>query len=92
MVNYDFPNTLEDYIHRIGRTGRAGAKGMAFTFFTHDNAKFARELIKILQEAGQVVPPTLSALVRSSGSGYGGESSFLFSHLMRFNQSCLFFV
>jgi ATP-dependent RNA helicase DDX5/DBP2 len=82
VVNYDFPNTLEDYIHRIGRTGRAGAKGMAFTFFTHDNAKFARELVKILQEAGQVVPPTLSALVRSSGSGYGGETSFLFSHLM----------
>ncbi|CAH2043733.1 unnamed protein product [Thlaspi arvense] len=73
VVNYDFPTSLEDYIHRIGRTGRAGAKGMAFTFFTHDNAKFARELIKILQEAGQVVPPTLSALVRSSGSGFGGS-------------------
>lgn len=72
VVNYDFPTSLEDYIHRIGRTGRAGAKGMAMTFFTHDNAKFARELIKILQEAGQVVPPTLSALVRSSGSGGGG--------------------
>ncbi|XP_010459851.1 PREDICTED: DEAD-box ATP-dependent RNA helicase 30 isoform X1 [Camelina sativa] len=77
VVNYDFPNTLEDYIHRIGRTGRAGAKGMAFTFFTHDNAKFARELIKILQEAGQVVPPTLSALVRSSGyGGSGGGRNF----------------
>ncbi|CAH8355259.1 unnamed protein product [Eruca vesicaria subsp. sativa] len=72
VVNYDFPTSLEDYIHRIGRTGRAGAKGMAMTFFTHDNAKFARELIKILQEAGQIVPPTLSALVRSSGSGGGG--------------------
>ncbi|KAF8088004.1 hypothetical protein N665_0557s0005 [Sinapis alba] len=72
VVNYDFPTSLEDYIHRIGRTGRAGAKGMALTFFTHDNAKFARELIKILQEAGQVVPATLSALVRSSGSGGGG--------------------
>lgn len=74
VVNYDFPTSLEDYIHRIGRTGRAGAKGMAMTFFTHDNAKFARELIKILQEAGQVVPPTLSALVRSSG-----ENSILVS-------------
>lgn len=83
VVNYDFPNTLEDYIHRIGRTGRAGAKGMAFTFFTHDNAKFARELIKILQEAGQVVPPTLSALVRSSGSGYGGGK---LNSLLSFNE------
>ncbi|KAG2278274.1 hypothetical protein Bca52824_060829 [Brassica carinata] len=74
VVNYDFPTSLEDYIHRIGRTGRAGAKGMAMTFFTHDNAKFARELIKILQEAGQVVPPTLCP--SSGGGGGGGGRSF----------------
>ncbi|XP_028126214.1 DEAD-box ATP-dependent RNA helicase 30 [Camellia sinensis] len=73
VVNYDFPSSLEDYVHRIGRTGRAGAKGMAFTFFTHSNAKFARDLIKILQEAGQIVPPTLAALARSGGSGFGGS-------------------
>ncbi|KAF5957452.1 hypothetical protein HYC85_004677 [Camellia sinensis] len=73
VVNYDFPSSLEDYVHRIGRTGRAGAKGMAFTFFTHSNAKFARDLIKILQEAGQIVPPTLATLARSGGSGFGGS-------------------
>lgn len=72
VINYDFPSSLEDYVHRIGRTGRAGAKGTAFTFFTHANAKFARELIKILQEAGQVVSPALSAMVRS-GSGPRGD-------------------
>lgn len=71
MINYDFPSSLEDYIHRIGRTGRAGATGTAFTFFTHANAKFARELIKILQQAGQIVPPQLSALARSSGPSGG---------------------
>ncbi|KAK7265642.1 hypothetical protein RJT34_33264 [Clitoria ternatea] len=73
VINYDFPSSLEDYVHRIGRTGRAGAKGMAFTFFTHANAKFARDLIKILQDAGQVVSPALSALVRSAGSGQFGS-------------------
>lgn len=73
VVNYDFPSSLEDYVHRIGRTGRAGAKGTAFTFFTLSNAKFARDLIKILQEAGQIVPPTLAALARSGGSGFGGS-------------------
>ncbi|KAL7191899.1 hypothetical protein ACSBR2_023887 [Camellia fascicularis] len=73
VVNYDFPSSLEDYVHRIGRTGRAGAKGTAFTLFTHSNAKFARDLIKILQEAGQIVPPTLAALARSGGSGFGGS-------------------
>lgn len=73
VINYDFPSSLEDYVHRIGRTGRAGARGNAFTFFTHANAKFSRELIKILQEAGQVVSPALSALARSGGSGLGGD-------------------
>lgn len=34
VINYDFPNGVEDYVHRIGRTGRAGATGEAYTFFT----------------------------------------------------------
>ncbi|KAH8486879.1 hypothetical protein H0E87_025759 [Populus deltoides] len=72
VVNYDFPSSLEDYVHRIGRTGRAGARGTALTFFTESNAKFARDLIKILQEAGQIVPPSLSAMTRSAGS-FGGN-------------------
>lgn len=76
VINYDFPSSLEDYVHRIGRTGRAGAKGTAITFFTHSNAKFARDLIKILQEAGQVVSPALSAMARSSGSAFGGLFAF----------------
>ncbi|KAK7330534.1 hypothetical protein VNO77_24729 [Canavalia gladiata] len=77
VINYDFPSSLEDYVHRIGRTGRAGAKGTAYTFFTHANAKFARDLIKILQDAGQAVSPALSALTRSSGSGqFGSGGSF----------------
>ncbi|WMV21379.1 hypothetical protein MTR67_014764 [Solanum verrucosum] len=74
VINYDFPSSLEDYIHRIGRTGRAGATGTAYTFFTHANAKFTRELIKILQQAGQIVPPQLSALARSSGPSTGGSN------------------
>lgn len=72
VINYDFPSCLEDYVHRIGRTGRAGAKGTAFTFFTHGNAKFARELVKILQQADQIVPPQLAALTRSGGFSSGG--------------------
>jgi len=34
VVNFDFPNTVEDYFHRIGRSGRAGMAGQATTFFT----------------------------------------------------------
>lgn len=73
MINYDFPTSLEDYVHRIGRTGRAGAKGTAYTFFTLANVKFARELVRILQEAGQIASPALIGLARSSGSGVGGN-------------------
>jgi len=36
VINYDFPQVIEDYVHRIGRTGRAGAKGTAYTFI-NDN-------------------------------------------------------
>ncbi|KAL2936260.1 DEAD-box ATP-dependent RNA helicase 30 [Bienertia sinuspersici] len=73
VINYDFPSSVEDYIHRIGRTGRAGAKGTAYTFFTQSNAKFTRELIKILREAGQVIPPTLLAMSGGSFGGSGGN-------------------
>lgn len=37
MLNYDYPNNSEDYVHRIGRTGRAGAHGTAITFFTTES-------------------------------------------------------
>ncbi|CAL9111548.1 unnamed protein product [Musa acuminata var. zebrina] len=72
VVNFDFPTSLEDYVHRIGRTGRAGAKGTAFTFFTQANIRFARELVKILQDAGQNVSPALASMARSGG-GSGGN-------------------
>ena len=51
VLNYDFPTNTEDYIHQIGRTGRAGRKGVAITFFTSENNKSARELVGILREA-----------------------------------------
>ncbi len=62
VVNYDFPNGVEDYIHRIGRTGRAGASGEAYTFFTPQDSKYARELSRVLREANQVVPPELESM------------------------------
>ncbi|CAH9107751.1 unnamed protein product [Cuscuta epithymum] len=73
VINYDFPTSLEDYVHRIGRTGRAGAKGTAFTFFTHGNAKFTKELVNILQQAEQIVPPQLAALAHSGGHSFGAS-------------------
>merc|ERR1719215_1188288 len=71
VINYEFPNTIEDYIHRVGRTGRAGATGSSYTFFTQDKAKHAGDLIKVLREANQPVPSELERL--AGGSGGGGD-------------------
>ncbi|ESO06695.1 hypothetical protein HELRODRAFT_106284 [Helobdella robusta] len=62
VINYDFPNSSEDYVHRIGRTGRASKVGTAFTFFTAKNAPKAKGLISVLQEANQQVDPALFAM------------------------------
>lgn len=59
VINYSYPLTTEDYVHRIGRTGRAGKKGVAHTFFTQENKGLAGELVNVLREAGQVVPQAL---------------------------------
>ncbi|KAA8492737.1 ATP-dependent RNA helicase dbp2 [Porphyridium purpureum] len=69
VINYDFPNGVEDYIHRIGRTGRAGAKGRAYTLFTNGNSKHAKELKGLLIQANQEVPPELMRLAEYGGGG-----------------------
>ena len=71
VVNYDFPTGVEDYVHRIGRTGRAGATGVAYSFISQQDAKHARELIKVLEGAQQVVPPALQQLAMSAPMGKG---------------------
>jgi len=66
VVNFDMPNTIEDYVHRIGRTGRAGAKGEAHSFLTRKDCNLAHELIKVLQKSGQEIPPELKDMKRLS--------------------------
>lgn len=74
VVNFDMPNDMESYIHRIGRTGRAGKKGTAISFFVAEkNARMASELIEILNRTSQNVPPALMALQGFSKGGRGGR-------------------
>lgn len=51
VVNYDLPNEPEAYVHRIGRTGRAGADGMAVSFCAEDEIDFLREIEKIIKNS-----------------------------------------
>merc|ERR1711970_1500709 len=60
VVNYDMPGEVEEYVHRIGRTGRVGNTGRATSFFDHhDDGAIARPLVGILTDAGQMVPDWL---------------------------------
>lgn len=58
VINYDFANNCDDYVHRIGRTGRAGAFGTAITFFDpSQDFRKASPLARLLRKSGQTVPP-----------------------------------
>lgn len=75
VINFDFPMQIGDYVHRIGRTGRAGAKGEAITLLTKREDQLSPsgvlQLIGIVERAGQPVPDWLREW-GESGYGYGG--------------------
>ncbi|CAN9433971.1 unnamed protein product [Alternaria alternata] len=71
VLNYDLPTDIDDYVHRIGRTGRAGNTGIATAFFNRGNRGVVRDLLDLLKEANQEVPGFLESIARE-GSGFGG--------------------
>lgn len=71
VINFDYPNSSEDYIHRIGRTGRCQSAGTAYAYFTPNNARQAKELIAVLEEAGQAINPQLADMANSMRNQYG---------------------
>ncbi|KAI5288209.1 pre-mRNA processing RNA-helicase, partial [Ascosphaera atra] len=85
VVNYDAPNHLEDYVHRAGRTGRAGNTGTAVTFLTPNQERYSVDISKALRQSGQPVPEEVQKLVdafmekvkagkeKASGFGFGGK-------------------
>ncbi|KAI2790180.1 Pre-mRNA-processing ATP-dependent RNA helicase prp5 [Penicillium oxalicum] len=85
VINYDAPNHLEDYVHRAGRTGRAGNTGTAVTFLMDTQERYSVDIAKALKQSGQEVPEPVQKMVdsflekvkagkeKASGSGFGGK-------------------
>lgn len=62
VVNFDLPSDIEEYVHRIGRTGRVGNLGLATSFFNDRNRNICADLLTLLVEAKQEVPSWLEQL------------------------------
>jgi len=86
VVNFDMPSDIEEYVHRIGRTGRVGHTGLATSFFNDKNRNVARDLIDTLSDSKQEVPSWLESMgyqaqqyqaaKRAQKSRYGGGGNF----------------
>eukprot|EP00744_Colponema_vietnamica_P000504 GILI01000911.1.p1 GENE.GILI01000911.1~~GILI01000911.1.p1 ORF type:complete len:673 (-),score=210.59 GILI01000911.1:996-3014(-) len=89
VVQYDLPSNIDSYVHRIGRTGRAGKKGLAVSFFNEKNKNIVDEMVELMDESKQATPDWLRALVtkrpqqnfgRGRGNfGRGGGRGFGFA-------------
>ncbi|GAA5928134.1 uncharacterized protein JCM15063_003795 [Sporobolomyces koalae] len=85
VIQYDVPNHMEDYVHRAGRTGRAGNTGTCVTFITPEQEKYSYDIFKALQASNAEVPAELKAMAeafaekvkagnaKAAGSGFGGK-------------------
>jgi ATP-dependent RNA helicase DDX3X len=72
VINYDLPSDIDDYVHRIGRTGRAGNTGVSTAFFNRGNKNIVRDLVELLREANQEIPQWLEGIAHETTFGSGG--------------------
>ncbi|KAK5974143.1 ATP-dependent RNA helicase DDX3Y [Trichostrongylus colubriformis] len=82
VINYDLPAEIDEYVHRIGRTGRVGNIGLATSFFNEKNRNIARDLMDLIVEANQELPDWLERVAGDvarfgtrSGGGRGGRGN-----------------
>src|SRR5690606_37087808 len=72
VINYDLPHNAEDYVHRIGRTGRAGKSGEAIAFFAPEEERYLQDIEKLIKSKiprGHLALPAVSRRPSSSGRG-----------------------
>jgi len=72
VINYEMPTNIDDYVHRIGRTGRAGKSGLSTSFISEDNQNIVAPLVERLLDSNLEVPSWLDAMkpYRGRSSGY----------------------
>lgn len=96
VINFDLPTDIDEYVHRIGRTGRVGNIGLATSFFTDRNRNISHDLMDLLIESNQVVPDWLEKInnenFRSSSKYYDkSHGGFLFNMFLQFALKYRFF-
>lgn len=78
VINYEMPSNIDDYIHRIGRTGRAGKNGVSTSFISPDNTNIISPLVERLREGNLEVPGWLDSMrpyKRGGSSSFRGRST-----------------
>ena len=76
VLNFDLPTDIDDYVHRIGRTGRAGNTGVAISFFNENNSNIVKDLVSLLKETNQDVPSFLNDAIKLSSRKGNSNSTF----------------
>jgi ATP-dependent RNA helicase RhlE len=77
VINYDLPNIPESYVHRIGRTARAGAEGVAISFCDHEERAYLRDIEKLIRMA---IPMTDRRTGKSHGQSHGQTAAQARTH------------
>jgi len=72
VINFDLPGDVEEYVHRIGRTGRMGNLGLATSFFNDKNRNLVKDLIELIVESNQELPSWLESMALDSRNHFGG--------------------
>lgn len=75
VINLDLPHDINDYVHRIGRTGRAGNVGIATAMVNEKNANILKDLVELLNESNQEVPAWIESLAKKAGRKKGRSSN-----------------
>ena len=78
VFNFDMPKNIEDYVHRIGRTGRVGNKGKAISFYNENNKQIGFALVNELKKSGQKIPEFLEEFDYYNNYNYNYSNNYQF--------------